>query len=999
MDINLTYKNLTCCSLELEWSYNPKDKNEVESYELFQREDGNNILTNFFMFNSIYKGNKTNYEVINLKPNQNYTFKIVVNKKESKDDKIIEVKTKRAPHAMLSINSLEIENLEFKQNKFELNDFQKKIIANCSKLNYEENNENILDGTFGIFKIRIKITHDVENNIYYISFDLKSDKFNKFFRQYIEEYDSKRVIIPCHFIIQNLPTLLILNLLEKSSIILTGKRMGGVIASSLGFYILNIGKSMNMIYGNTFLKDEKNDKKNIGVVSFGAPSFLSDMTVAVKMKEFTSYFYHIKEEFDFIPGIIDFISSDNLLKNKKDERLNENIDKIIDTFNDEEISNDNIELLNYYLTSINFTENNIKFYIDKFIRIPFGYYFLMKESDCSLMTITEDNFVKFYYLKKFYSKCPTSHLKVYKKFESNFNYNKKSLEDLVRKDKEIEIIKIIRRKVESQSTSDNSKIKVIIKFKFNKTDNNIITPDTIKKITLFYPKEGQQKEIIIDEDNIYYDNETDITAYTNIADENINMNINSVVVSNHFSGEMKAKYILNIRGSGSTEEMLYNNIEKIFLIPFFKLIEIFYISQNEQEKYNNLKEENFGKNFEELKILKPFEKQINALDELLLFTRPDILAHNENEFIKKYIKNDFINKYKENQENKKNNFVSFSEKIKNNVINVVKDEIKKYYTKSKELQIQQKFNCLKSENKSIAEGLSFPQYYQEKEEKKLFMCKFEYEDIKNLISKKFDNSYIKEFFLEKYIIEILIAMENRIKKDNPNNIKDYLNSNIGKFYNFYLIPKIFFIRMLILISIESGDTIHFYHKLNWNKFFSYLNFKNVGVLLNLVPPLRYEFYEEDFEKKFTNKNIEEINMKNIFIKRKIKNIINSNIDDYKSSIEVNIYNYKNRIKNFSNFSENSNNYGDKYYKSFLQLLNNCSNDFSEDIEISIYDNLKEENNLSENNFLTILDMVNDYIKDEESKKGFLALLKQSFLLGKLRTNIVSILYYIFYIFN
>ena len=46
MDINLTYKNLTCCSLELEWSYNSKDKNEVESYELFQREDGNNIALN-----------------------------------------------------------------------------------------------------------------------------------------------------------------------------------------------------------------------------------------------------------------------------------------------------------------------------------------------------------------------------------------------------------------------------------------------------------------------------------------------------------------------------------------------------------------------------------------------------------------------------------------------------------------------------------------------------------------------------------------------------------------------------------------------------------------------------------------------------------------------------------------------------------------------------------------------------------------------------------------
>ena len=61
----------------------------------------------------------------------------------------------------------------------------------------------------------------------------------------------------------------------------------------------------------------------------------------------------------------------------------------------------------------------------------------------------------------------------------------------------------------------------------------------------------------------------------------------------------------------------------------------------------------------------------------------------------------------------------------------------------------------------------------------------------------------------------------------------------------------------------------------------------------------------------------------------------------------------------------------------------------EDIEISIYDNLKEENNLKENNFSTILDMIDNCISDEDSKKGFLALLKQSFLLGKLRNYIVS----------
>ena len=81
----------------------------------------------------------------------------------------------------------------------------------------------------------------------------------------------------------------------------------------------------------------------------------------------------------------------------------------------------------------------------------------------------------------------------------------------------------------------------------------------------------------------------------------------------------------------------------------------------------------------------------------------------------------------------------------------------------------------------------------------------------------------------------------------------------------------------------------------------------------------------------------------------------------------------------------------------------------EDKETSIYDNLKMEtekkecetkennNNSNINIITTIIDMMNDYIIDEESKKGFLALLKQSFLLGELRVNIVSLFFYI--IFN
>ena len=807
MDINFTYKNLTCCSLELFWNYNSKEKEDIESYELFQREGGDNFMTNFYYFESIYKGKNTSFEVINLKPNQNYAFKIKINKKEESkyEDKTIEIKTLNAPHAFLSENSVKIANFEFAQNQNILNDFQEKIIKNCCKFIFEENNENILDGNFN--GIRIKITHEIENNIYYISFDLKPYYFAKFFNQYIKECDSNRVIIPCHFIIQSIPTLLILNLLENSSVILTGTRFGGVIASSLGFYILNIGKSIHNIYGNTFLKNIKNSNKNIGIVTFGSPSFLSNMTVAVKMQEFTSYFYHIKDEFDFIPEIVDFISYNNLLKDKKEfVNNNINIDKIINIFNNIELANEDIELLNNYLTVINFTKENLEFYINKFIRIHFGHYFLMKESDFSLIPITEDNFKKFYYLKKFHSNCPTSHLKIYKNLETDFNYSKKSLDYLVRKDNQIEFIKIMRRINENESNSDKSKIKVIIKFKLNKKDNGFFTPDIIKKITLFYPKEGNIKEIIIGEDNIFYDNDTDITAYTNIIYENMNININNVTITNHFLGELNSKYILNIKGSGPTRKMLFINLEKIFLIAFFKLIEIFYISYQKEENYNNLKEENFGKNFEELKILRPFEKQIKVLDELLLFTRPDILANNETKFLEDYVKKDLKD---------------LKDVYKTYILKDIMENIKHYYKNAKELQNQQKYNCLKPDKNSLAKELSFPQNFDNKTIKKLFMCKFEYKDINNFISKKFNNSFINDFYIEKYIIDILRLIEEKIRKDNPSDIKDYLNKNIGEYYNLFILPKVYFIRLIILISIESGDIIKFSHKLNWTKFYSH----------------------------------------------------------------------------------------------------------------------------------------------------------------------------------
>ena len=130
-------------------------------------------------------------------------------------------------------------------------------------------------------------------------------------------------------------------------------------------------------------------------------------------------------------------------------------------------------------------------------------------------------------------------------------------------------------------------------------------------------------------------------------------------------------------------------------------------------------------------------------------------------------------------------------------------------------------------------------------------------------------------------------------------------------------------------------------------------------LLNTKEMLKYE---KDFEKYYKNEQIEAFHMKNLFHKTKTKNIIKSNMS---------------QIIN-------------KKIEKFLELLNNYSNDFQEDIEISIYDNLKEENINGEKNFSTIKEMMNRLIDDEESKKGFLALLRQSYLIGKLRTYIVSI---------
>ena len=986
--------NITCSYLDLHWNYK-SDQNSIKSYKIYQKEGGDHYLTNYWYFQQVYEGKDTNLEIKNLKPNTNYTFKLEINLEDSYETKIISAKTLKAPFAIVSEKSLEIANGEIIESRDKIQENQKNIIKNCSKLIFEENDDNVIKGIFD--GIIIKLTHEIETNTYYMSFDIESNYFQDFFKQYLKECDSN-IMIPCHFIIPKLPTIFIFDLLEKSSIIFTGKRMGGVIASSLVFYIIYIGKTMNINYGNALIKSEK---KNIGVVTFGSPSFLANLAVGVKMEKLSSYFYHVKEEYDFIPEIIDYISHENCFDNNNKYLKDINFKDLINIFNNIELDIGEINLLNKYLTAINFTKDNLKLYIEKYIRIHFGYYFMMKNKDGSLISINDYTFMNFYYWKKFHTTKNTSHLKIYKSLASNVIFKKEVLEYLLNKENKIEIIKIIRRindesKNESKNKSEDSNkpkqnIKAIIKFELQtKSSHDNITPDIINKIKLC---SSDKSEIIVTNKDIFYDNDNEITAYIEILSENFN--INDVAIINHFSGEIKPKYILNIQGSGQTRKMLYDNLEKLFLIPFFKLFELFYISKNEDSKYEEFKKENLGSNFDDLKILQPFEKQINALNELLLFTRPDILANKEKQFIQMYINDDIKNLRFSDEKDEDN-------KIRDIINNKIKDNLIKYYEQAKLLQKEQNFNCIDSEKESNAKKCSFPQNSEGKEIKKLFMCKFDYSVGNNkddFISRKFDDSYIKNFYIKNFITEVLKDIEQELKEKlaHGDNIKCYLNDNIGNFYNKFIIPNVYFIRMLILVSIEGGDLIKFYHKINWTNILGYFyNSGSLKVFTNLLPSVRYD------------ENIENT-LKNLFYKKKMKKLIKSNIDSNNndifsiSNMGDNVYNYIKKIKRFSNYSEKGDKIGKEYYEAFLEFLNNNSDDLPEDIEISIYDNLKmeaekkegetkENNNSKINVLISIIEMMNDYIIDEESKKGFLALLKQSFLLGELRINIVSLFY-------
>ena len=412
---------------------------------------------------------------------------------------------------------------------------------------------------------------------------------------------------------------------------------------------------------------------------------------------------------------------------------------------------------------------------------------------------------------------------------------------------------------------------------------------------------------------------------------------------------------------------------------------------NNKEKYNQLKQTNFGENFDELKILNPFETQNKIYYGLLALSRPDIVGKTEKRFI------GLSEKYGQNYLNQQQ-------------MNYLYDKLKLFYKKALQLQKDQNINCDESQKDSVAQKVSFPQNIQG-ERKKLFMSNRECFQFNDFLWKDLDDSYFKEFSIKNLIKEVLSKIEDEIYKDisklNDSKCKEYLNKNIGKLYNKYIIPNINFILMLILSTIEGGDLINFNHKFNWKKikesFFNSIfssgpNF--ISIFLSF-----HKYFEKDFETFYTKDKIEKINMKNLFFKTKTKNIVNSNAFEKKSDLNkifdmfnkdlLNVFKKKlleifntNKIRAFSEYSENEK-IAAEYYENFLQLLNNYSNDFPEDIEISIYDNLKEENIKKDENYIAIKDMINDLINDEESKKGFLALVRQSFLIGKLRANIVS----------
>lgn len=295
-----------------------------------------------------------------------------------------------------------------------------------------------------------------------------------------------------------------------------------------------------------------------------------------------------------------------------------------------------------------------------------------------------------------------------------------------------------------------------------------------------------------------------------------------------------------------------------------------------------------------------------------------------------------------------------------------------YYKHALQLQIKQNINCYDSQKNSIAQEISFPLKFNNKKGiKKLFMSESKYIESDNFIYEKYDDSYIKSFFIKRIVKETLqyieIIIKNELINKNNDESKKYLNKKIADLYKELIIPNIHFILILILTSIENGDKIKFNHNIDITKLSSVLLYPFIW----LTPYGKHRAkYEKEFKKNYFKSEIERLNMGNLIYKIKIKNIVDSNI----LSNDNEYSNNSTKIYNFIKCSE-SQTFGEKYYIKFLNLLNNYSNDFPEDIEISIFENLKETNEYGKQNLLLIKEIMNDLINDDESKKGFLALVR------------------------
>ena len=263
-----------------------------------------------------------------------------------------------------------------------------------------------------------------------------------------------------------------------------------------------------------------------------------------------------------------------------------------------------------------------------------------------------------------------------------------------------------------------------------------------------------------------------------------------------------------------------------------------------------------------------------------------------------------------------------------------------------------------------------------------------------------DNQYIKQFYIENIIKTVLQYIEKSIESVKKNeHYKEFLNTKIGEFYDEQIKPNIYFYLILILSSIEGGDQIKFNHIIDVSKISSYFFYSLIWICPYGETRTKYE---KDFKFIFNKVAIERLNMRNVFCKTKMKEIMGPNFSLYGNELKISSESKKqeknlnpdrviierNKTYDFSKYSELGI-FGKKYYESFLNLLN-YSNDFLEDVEIAIYDNFRKGNKFGDINNHIARDMINNLIIDEESRKGFNALLDQSFLLGKLRTNVVSI---------